>query len=1131
MLRRRAALIVALVWLLGVMATGAWAQTARLASYSGTVKIQRGGSGAWYKVTRSTGRNLYPGDHVQTYQRARAKITMGGAVMNLGPRTHVVIPSGWQQRQGSSRLRTVAGQVWVWLVGGRTVELGNNVAVASAHGTKFLLEVLDEERLRVTVLEGTVSFANPQGRVWLGPNEQSTATLGSAPTRPQRVDPAGLFEWEASPEALWLPWEMPGQPDDLEAHEAELRAVVTADPNDVAAWTDLGWNLLAQGRPGEAVAAFADAERLEAAGVTPLVGQGVATAATGGEGSLQAAQALVDRALARDAQSPLALLAQGLLAMRSGDAAAARRALEQALLLDADLYQAHAYLATVELSEHQLAAARLQAAQAVTLAPASGLALESQALVEFFAGNADAARQSLQAALAANPSSPTGHLLASDLYALEGDLDQAFFSAQTAVALDPGLAPAWSALGFLALAQNDLRLADRAFTRALELAPRLVAARTGMGVTYAREGRLARALEAQEGAVALDSSHLAAQNNLGAVYLGLGRLEEAATQFRAVIAAQPEWAVPYVNLALAYLELQRYAEALAAAEQGVRLGANSPRAHTTLARVYLRQNRVNQAWAQLRRALDLDETFALAHLEMAEVYSRLGNSREALRHQTRALALQPGALAESRGYSRTEATLAGGSLLADVKTDGRWADGETTYYARLAHERDDGGRAHSDWDRTSAVAMVGQQSAADSVDAGYLALQRENRDRPGRLLGAVPEDTNFTSRFTGVDLLYLGRRDLGSRESWSWTLGYLHTEEQDENPDALTVADAKPFRLMTLTSRGPTAEARYDRTLGSRDALTAGVAWFGETRDLSGIIGQPQPPGAVPPIAWTPFSEQADRDAATFYLWRQWQPGQRVYAMLGGRLAARKGMEPVLRPEGYLRLATGGHGHLVLLTRALLADDVSALSPVQDWGLGEWLSPLDLALGGYTQSHEVQYELLPSNGSLLRLSLFRREARNFLVDLQDPQWSAGAAGVILGAGTLTGGELAAETSLGRNLSAGLWARVMDTRNEDLGNNEIPYQPRLSGQVRLDYLGENGLRAGVVWVHVGRRYADLANTTRLGSYSVVNLRVDWQQNLHTAWFVMVENLLDEDYAYWQDYPAPGRKARVGINYRW
>ena len=80
------------------------------------------------------------------------------------------------------------------------------------------------------------------------------------------------------------------------------------------------------------------------------------------------------------------------------------------------------------------------------------------------------------------------------------------------------------------------------------------------------------------------------------------------------------------------------------------------------------------------------------------------------------------------------------------------------------------------------------------------------------------------------------------------------------------------------------------------------------------------------------------------------------------------------------------------------------------------------------------------------------------------------------------------------------------------------------------LDEDGNRIGVSWVHVGRRWADLPNTIRLGSYDVLSLRAARQLNLHTDVFVSVDNLLNERSGFWLGYPSRGTHVRGGVQHR-
>jgi outer membrane receptor protein involved in Fe transport len=173
---------------------------------------------------------------------------------------------------------------------------------------------------------------------------------------------------------------------------------------------------------------------------------------------------------------------------------------------------------------------------------------------------------------------------------------------------------------------------------------------------------------------------------------------------------------------------------------------------------------------------------------------------------------------------------------------------------------------------------------------------------------------------------------------------------------------------------------------------------------------------------------------------------------------------------------------------------------------------------------------MPRNGSLFRVAGFYRTLRNFIVDLQDPQWAPGQAGAVVAAGSLQGAQVECEHWLTREISARAWLRFTDSKNGAGPGLDIPLQPRLTSQVAADFLSHSGLRGELSWVHVGSRYADLPNATRLGSYDVLNLRAAHQFNLHLDVFVVIDNVLGNRYEFWPDYPARGRTIQAGAEYR-
>ncbi|NSW56487.1 MAG: TonB-dependent receptor [Armatimonadetes bacterium] len=1133
---------------------------AQITSHTGTVKTQRAGRGPWLVVRTAAHKRLYAGDHLITGETAKVRLLIDGARLELGPRTHVIIPPPPAQGK-PSQLRLLWGKVWSWIVSRPNVEIVTAGAIASAEGTQFALEAAESGFTTLTVYEGLVRFHNELGQVVVGANEQSTAAPGQAPTRPMRVDPSGALQWEASMETIHLDLEMrflPGltreqlmteisamQPPDETSEasawlkfgdlnhdlgeytvaEEAYRAALKADPGNPEAELRLGACLLGQNRSAEALQVFEKWTKSPQYGATALAGAAAAYLIEGAPSSLAQARASVAAACVKAPGDPLVQTVRGVVALRSGDLEEANLGLSEAVRIAPDLYQAHAYRSSLLLlsarPEEALASARI----AVQLAPGSALAQQSLATAQFYAGDLAGAKAAAEAALEIDPDSAAAQLVLADTAAASGDLDAAYVAAQAAVALDPQDARAWSTLGMLSLARNDLKVAKKAYTRAAELSATLAGPQAGLGMVYARQGKLARAIALQKASIALDPGSAGAHNNLGAVYLATGNLDEAVSEFRQASTLQPTWGMPHANLAIAYLDLNRFAEALREAETAVQLGERSARAYTTLARVYLEQDRTNKAWAALRKAVELDSDYALAHLQLAEVYNRLERPRDALKEQREGLRLQPSAILETREYSRTELRLEAGSFAGNLKTDGRGDEGQNAYYLNVAHEDDDWDRRRSDWERTDILGIAGRQDAPERTQALIIAAQSEDRDRPGaELRGGVPEDADFNSKFDAFAVDYLATRPISECARMTLRLGYSDAQLEDKNPDSL-LGDPKSLRRLDTRYTALAAEARFDAMPSRHTRLAAGVSVSDEQRRLSGLITS-RTNGAR---SYTPFANREDTDGGTAYLEHEWLFDNNTRLMVGGRMVARDGMDPVWRPKAQFVKPMGSSGTLVLLTHPIFRDDISALAPVDHWALRE-MSPLDLATGGFSQSYELQYQLTPVDGSLVRAGIYYRDAENLIVDLADPAWAAGEASTVLASGTTRGAEIEWEKWIGRNLSAGIWARYTDSENDAAGGLEIPYQPEIAGIVRLDYIDENGYRIGANWTYIGKRYADLANTVELDSFDFVNLRVARQLDLHTDLFVHVENLLDSDRAFWLNYPARGRDVRAGIEYR-
>ncbi|MHB8995022.1 MAG: TonB-dependent receptor domain-containing protein [Armatimonadota bacterium] len=1143
-------------------ACGAQGERARLLRVKGLVKVRSEGQ-SWTKANLPKNQSLLARDEVQTYQQATASVSMDGARIDMAPLTHLVIPAAPPSRssKGNSRLSLLTGKILIWLVGSRPLEIGTAGAIAAAKSTQFIVAADEAGRTVLTVVEGAVEFYNDLGSVTVAANEQSTAAPGMAPTRPARVDRSSYIEWEANLDSLWLGFEkmnFPGETREAlskRAEEAVQKA--EAEPADATAQEqagdllhDLGdfsaaqehydrvadpspelslkqaYNLLQQGRSTEAEQAFAKLAAAKPTAAAPLLGQATALAAQYDEAKLASAHEALDRARKLDPDNREVPLVQGLLAIRGGDCAQALAALTPAAAAANPDYRVLAYLSGVQLAAQRPQEALTSARRAVLLAPASALAHQSLGTVAFFCGSLQEAAAEANLALSLSPQSASAQLLRSDILVARGNLDGGLQAAEAAAELDPRLAPAHHAIGMISLAQNDLRRAEKSFTKALQLAPKLVSARTGMGMTYARQGKLAEALELQQGAAALDGSQAAVQNNIGLIYLQTGRLSEAIKTFKDTQRLQPDWAIVHANLALAYLESNEYALARQEAETAVALGGESARVRTTLARVYLRQNRANAAWAQLRRALELDDSYALARMHLAEVYTRLGRPEDAIRERFRALTLQPSVMVDNRDYARTEVEAAvGDPNRVTAHTMGRGDDGQNSYYVAGQYADADLNRPRTDNRAIVGLAIAGRQTTPDNTAVIYASGVDQDQDRPGQALaGGLPTDLDWESSFRGGELQVMSRRSAGDDGDLTFRLGYSRLRHTDDNPDALSPTDPRPLRSLRHAESGPAAELRLDKPLGTRSLLTAGAAWAHQKQKLSGLLAEPGTP-----VTYTSFANDDTRNILAGYLEYQRLLNPRTTLLLGGRMVVADETSPVIRPKITLLRQVSQYGSIALLTRPLLADDVSALSPVERYALRPEISRFNLARGGYSQSYELQYEVVPPAG-MMRVALFQRDVRNLLIDLEDPAWSTGVTRMVAGAATLRGAEIELEREFGENLTVGAWARYTDSNNDDPGEADLPYQPRLLGQLRLDYLDTAGWQVGAALTHVGERYADPANAVELGSYSLLSLAVAKQLNLHTFVFLNVENALDRAYQYFRNYPGAGTQVAGGLRYR-
>ena len=132
---------------------------------------------------------------------------------------------------------------------------------------------------------------------------------------------------------------------------------------------------------------------------------------------------------------------------------------------------------------------------------------------------------------------------------------------------------------------------------------------------------------------------------------------------------------------------------------------------------------------------------------------------------------------------------------------------------------------------------------------------------------------------------------------------------------------------------------------------------------------------------------------------------------------------------------------------------------------------------------------------------------------------------------IRGAELTAATAVaGIDVSVELgW---LDPRNDSGGLNDgnwLPRRARQSGRIDLDRRF-GALQAGLTLNAAGHRYDDVANSTRLGGYALLDLRLEYA--LSPAWSLQARaaNLFDRQYETVAWYNQPGREYTLALSWR-
>lgn len=334
---------------------------------------------------------------------------------------------------------------------------------------------------------------------------------------------------------------------DTESSEAQCRARLFTDPNDVVAMRRLGW----------------------------LCGQ---------SGRMAEARDLLDRALAIAPQSVNLQVTAAELAAQDGDPEAAEPGYRKALALDPNAAAAQVGLGRIAYERGQWQIAEQYHRAALRVAPEAINGLFGMGLARLAQGDAQQAVQWFLRAAQLYPKNPLALTHYARVMLVIGDVQAAARPVIRALELAPDLLLARQLHGQVELARGQPAAAERAFHAVLAKTPDEPEAHAGLGHALRAQQRLAEAITHFDIALAArdDDENLVADR--AACLLQSGQADTAVSDLRAYIDAHPRCEIPRVLLASVLDGSGHADEALAFWQAACAANADDGLAHAELAR-------------------------------------------------------------------------------------------------------------------------------------------------------------------------------------------------------------------------------------------------------------------------------------------------------------------------------------------------------------------------------------------------------------------------------------------------------------------------------------------------------------------------------------------------------------------
>lgn len=589
---------------------------------SGDVSILQADTGQWMKV--ETGHLLYAGDTLQTGPASKVSVLcVDESQIKLSENTLMVFKSAVQSaRLGYQPVATSAGSFLdidrgrAWIRNSKETfrfELTTPAVTAAIRGTEFTVEVKDNGRSTIALVQGRLSVFNNYGILDLAAGEMAVTNPGQAPQKQILLHPEDAVQWVlyypglSILQTLSLAELNPSDPagpamkaydrGDFQAARELSRAQSTLSGTTQALVVQ-GFLALRDGQDQHASDFFEKALKILN---EPRAMAGRALAVYRLEAPDQA-YALFD-AVMRQVRSADVFALGGFFALMVDKPEQAAALFRQGLALAPHHVGCQTMLTQMALVANRKGEAQIYAESALLSSPDSPLTLMNAGLVDIAFFDLKRAEERMQKAASQDPGFLEPLLYLARLQLGAERLDDASMTLDKARSIAPQSASVHNLDGFTHLAFRRFAAAEKSFQRAVQADPALGDPHLGLGLCAYARGDEINGLHEILTATLLDPKVSQFHSMLGKAFYQSRAFDKALDAFDYASRLDPNDPTPHLYKGIALTDLNRPAEAIR--EINTSISKNNNR-------------------AVFRSSLMLDRDLAVRNADLAKPYAALG---------------------------------------------------------------------------------------------------------------------------------------------------------------------------------------------------------------------------------------------------------------------------------------------------------------------------------------------------------------------------------------------------------------------------------------------------------------------------------------------------------------------------